>query len=137
MLKKLKLNKKIMNKFEVYVESNFSAAHQLELYKGKCENLHGHNWKVGVVISSTRLNKQQMVIDFVKLKKILKKILDSLDHKYLNNISFFKTDQPTAENIAKYIYKKLKEKISYYKNIEKIKIIVWETPLQYASYEEE
>jgi 6-pyruvoyltetrahydropterin/6-carboxytetrahydropterin synthase len=77
-----------------------------------------------------------MVIDFVKLKKILNKILDSLDHKCLNNLSFFKTDQPTAENIAKYIYKKLKEKLLHYKNVEKIKIIVWETPIQYASYEE-
>jgi 6-pyruvoyltetrahydropterin/6-carboxytetrahydropterin synthase len=125
-----------MNKYEVYVESNFSAAHQLKLYKGKCENLHGHNWKVGIVVSSTKLNDQQMVIDFVKLKKFLNKILDSLDHKCLNKLSFFKTDQPTAENIAKYIYKKLKEKLLHYKNIEKIKIIVWETPIQYASYEE-
>jgi 6-pyruvoyltetrahydropterin/6-carboxytetrahydropterin synthase len=125
-----------MKKFEVYVESNFSAAHWLKLYKGKCENLHGHNWKIGVVVTSTELNKQQMVIDFVKLKKILNKILDSLDHKCLNNLSFFKTDQPTAENIAKYIYKKLKEKLLHYKNVEKIKIIVWETPIQYASYEE-
>jgi len=125
-----------MKKFEVYVESNFSAAHWLKLYKGKCESLHGHNWKIGVVVTSTELNKQQMVIDFVKLKKILNKILDSLDHKCLNNLSFFKTDQPTAENIAKYIYKKLKEKLLHYKNVEKIKIIVWETPIQYASYEE-
>ncbi len=125
-----------MKKFEVYVESNFSAAHWLKLYKGKCENLHGHNWKIGVVVTSTELNKQQMVIDFVKLEKILNKILDSLDHKCLNNLSFFKTDQPTAENIAKYIYKKLKEKLLHYKNVEKIKIIVWETPIQYAGYEE-
>jgi len=125
-----------MEKFEVYVESYFSAAHQLKLYKGKCEKFHGHNWKVGVIVSTTRLNKQQMVIDFVKLKKILNKILNSLDHKFLNDLPYFKTEQPTAENIAKYIYKKLKEKILN-KNIEKIKIIVWETPIQYASYEEE
>jgi len=136
MLKRLELNKNKMNKFEVYVESNFSAAHQLKLYKGKCENLHGHNWKVGVIVSSAKLNEQQMVIDFVKLKKILNKVLSSLDHKYLNDISFFKTVQPTAENIAKYIYWKLKEKLRQ-KNLTKIKVIVWETPFQYASYEEE
>jgi len=136
MLKKLELNKNKMNKFEVYVESNFSAAHRLKLYKGKCENLHGHNWKVGVIVSSTKLNEQQMVIDFVKLKNILNKVLSSLDHKYLNDISFFKTVQPTAENIAKYIYWKLKERLRQ-KNVTKIKVIVWETLFQYASYEEE
>jgi len=126
-----------VNKFEVYVENSFSAAHHLRLYKGKCENLHGHNWKVGVIVSSSKLNTQQMVIDFVKLKKVLNKILDQLDHKYLNNLPFFKNNQPTAENIAKFIYEKLKEKLLKYKNIQKIKVIVWETPTQYASYEEE
>lgn len=119
-------------KYEVYVEAYFSSAHRLQMYKGKCENLHGHNWKVGIVVSSDKLNKDYMVIDFTKLKKILKKVISKLDHKYLNKISYFKIKQPTAENIASYIHANLKKILSNCN----IKVIVWETPSQYASYEE-
>lgn len=122
-------------KYEVYVESIFSAAHRLKLYRGKCEQLHGHNWKVAVVVSSQKLNKQGMVLDFMVLKKMLKKILDELDHKFLNKIKFFQQHQPTAENIAYYVYTKFKQYCKKYDNF-KIKVIIWETPFQYASYEE-
>lgn len=123
-------------KYEVYVEMHFSSAHRLQLYKGKCENLHGHNWKVGIVVSSYLLDKNGMVVDFVKLKKLLNKIISRLDHKYLNQIDYFKSKQPTAENIAAYIHSNVKKALKY-KKIFKIKVIVWETPTQYASYEEE
>lgn len=124
-------------KYEVYVESQFSSAHYLKMYKGKCENLHGHNWKVGVYVSSTQLNRLGMVIDFSKLKKILKKVLDTLDHKLLNKeVKYFKNFQPTAENIARYIHENVKKFLKRYKNIDNIKVIVWETPNQLASYEE-
>ncbi|MEM4368369.1 MAG: 6-carboxytetrahydropterin synthase QueD, partial [Candidatus Anstonellales archaeon] len=95
-------------KYEIYVESQFSSAHYLRMYKGKCENLHGHNWKVGVYIGAQKLNSIGMVLDFKDLKKILKKVLDKLDHKLLNKeVNFFKTNQPTAENIARYIYENI------------------------------
>lgn len=124
-------------KYEIYVESQFSSAHYLRMYKGKCENLHGHNWKVGVYIGAQKLNSIGMVLDFKDLKKILKKVLDKLDHKLLNKeVNFFKTNQPTAENIARYIYENIKIAIKKYKNIENLKIIVWETPTQAAIYEE-
>ncbi len=122
--------------YSVYIETYFSSAHKLKDYKGKCENLHGHNWKVGVEVSKEILDRQQMVIDFVKLKKIVNKIIKNIDHKYLNQINYFKLNQPTAENIAKYICDNLKILLRKY-NIKKIKIIVWETSVQYASYEEE
>lgn len=122
-------------KYEVYVETHFSSAHWLKNYKGKCERLHGHNWRVGVLVATDKLNKQDMVIDFTQLKRIVNKVVSQLDHRCLNSITFFKTRQTTAENIAYYIWYRLNKLLRKY-NIQKIKVIVWETPVQYASYEE-
>lgn len=121
-------------KYKVYIETSFSSAHWLKMYKGKCERLHGHNWKVGVVVSSSSLNQHEMVIDFTKLKKIVNKIINRIDHRCLNHISYFRKKQPTAENIAYYIHHSLLQKLKN-KNILSIEVIVWETPSQYASYE--
>lgn len=93
--------------YSIKVEADFSAAHNLRGYKGRCEDLHGHNWKVEVVISSKKLDKIGMVMDFKAVKTKLFDVLDELDHKYLNNASYFKKVNPTSENIAKYIYDKL------------------------------
>ncbi len=120
--------------YQVYIETYFSSAHRLVYYKGKCENLHGHNWRVGVLVEKEELDKSGIVLDFNLLKKITKSVLNQLDHKYLNDIPFFKTCQPKAENIAKYIYDKILNKLKKY-GIKKLKIFVWETPFQYASYE--
>ena len=120
--------------FEVYIETFFSSAHKLENYKGKCENLHGHNWKIGVLSKSKKLNSEEMVIDFNVLKEITKKCLSEIDHKYLNDIKYFKTYQPTAENIAKYLHKKISNQLRLY-GTTALKIIVWETEFQFASYE--
>lgn len=118
--------------FEVKVSSEFSAAHSLRGYRGKCEELHGHNWKVEMVVSSDRLDKIGMVADFRQLKKILNSILDKLDHRYLNNLTFFKKVNPTSENIAKYIYDRIKDKGLRIKSV-----TVWESERTCASYDEE
>jgi 6-pyruvoyltetrahydropterin/6-carboxytetrahydropterin synthase len=94
--------------YEILISANFSSAHNLRGYKGKCEELHGHNWKVEVVFQKQGLDKIGMTVDFTLLKKRLKDILKELDHKYLNKISFFKKNNPSAENIARYIYKEFK-----------------------------
>jgi 6-pyruvoyltetrahydropterin/6-carboxytetrahydropterin synthase len=120
--------------FEVYIETFFSSAHRLENYKGKCENLHGHNWKIGVLVKSKKLDTEEMVIDFKILKEITKKCVSEMDHKFLNDIKYFKTHQPTAENIARYLHKKILNMIKSYKTTS-LKIIVWETEFQFASYE--
>lgn len=122
-------------RYKVYVETNFSSAHWLKMYKGKCEKLHGHNWKVGVIVAAEYLDRHGMVIDFTKLKKIVNKIVNRIDHKCLNHLKYFRRKQPTAENIAFYIHNNLVQKLKN-KNILSIKVIVWETPTQYASYEE-
>lgn len=124
-------------RYSIYVESQFSAAHYLRMYKGRCENIHGHNWKVGVYVGSSKLDSIGMVMDFTDLKKILRKVLDKLDHKFLNKeVNFFKATQPTAENIARYIHRNIKILLRKYPHIENLRVIVWETPTQAAIYEE-
>ena len=97
--------------FELKVSANFSAAHKLRKYQWKCARLHGHNWKVDVYIRSNLLNKIGMIKDAREVKKILKKFLEKLDHKYLNEMVFFKERNPTSENIARYIYDGLKKRL--------------------------
>lgn len=89
--------------FEVRIEANFAAAHRLVHYNGKCERLHGHNYKVRVWVEGKRLGEGGMLVDFGVLKKALNEILAVLDHSDLNEISQF-SDDPSAERIAKYIF---------------------------------
>ncbi len=116
--------------YSVKVEGIFSSAHNLRGYKGKCEELHGHNWKVEIVVCKNTLDKTGMVADFTYLKAELNKIIDRLDHKYMNNISYFKKVNPTSENISKYIYDCLKVGISSLKSV-----TVWESEKSRATYE--
>jgi 6-pyruvoyltetrahydropterin/6-carboxytetrahydropterin synthase len=117
--------------YNIKVESDFSSAHNLRGYKGKCEELHGHNWKVEVVISKDKLDKAGMVLDFKYLKMKLNRILQNLDHKYLNNIPYFKKVNPTSENIVQYIYGQLKPQLANLKSV-----TVWENNTSSATYEE-
>lgn len=122
--------------FEVSVEMNFSSAHNLRGYKGKCEALHGHNWKVEVVLGSDTLDKIGMVEDFTEIKEKLKSILALLDHKYLNSLSYFKKINPTSENIARFIYTKMKERMRQ-DALKVSSVKVWETENCCAVYHEE
>lgn len=115
--------------YTVKVTSRFSSAHNLRGYKGKCEELHGHNWLVEVAASRGDLDNIGMVTDFKELKAILEEVLSELDHKHLNEIEYFSKVNPTSENIAKFIYDSLiKERpdISY--------VTVWETDTSSATY---
>ena len=117
--------------FEVTVRSDFGSAHNLRGYKGKCEDLHGHNWKVSVSACSETLDGLGMVVDFKELKEILEKVIFDLDHKYLNEIKPFDEINPTSENIAKYIF----DSIVKQKNSICLKeVIVWETDSSCAKY---
>ena len=98
--------------YEVTVEETFSAAHQLRGYRGKCENIHGHNWKIQVSVSSNSLTELGFVIDFSELRGMLKEILAGLDHCFLNEITPFSIENPTAENIAVYVFEALKTRLS-------------------------
>ena len=117
--------------YSVRVEVGFSSAHNLRGYKGKCEDLHGHNWRVEIVVKSLGLDNIGMVLDFKFLKKKLNVVLEEMDHKYLNKLVYFKKINPTSENIAKYIYNKLKIRIPLLSSV-----TVWENSTSSATYEE-
>jgi len=116
--------------YKLKVQGNFSSAHNLRGYKGKCEDLHGHNWIVEMIVQSVDLDAIGMVVDFKDLKKKLSACLEPLDHKYLNRLAYFKKINPTSENIAKYIFRKLKVQIPLLSAI-----TVWENSTSCATYE--
>jgi 6-pyruvoyltetrahydropterin/6-carboxytetrahydropterin synthase len=95
--------------YEVNVKTGFSAAHQLRLYDGKYENLHGHNWSAQVTVEADELDAMGVGIDFVKLKQMVEEILSKLDYQNINEIPPFDELNPSAENIARWLFLKLKE----------------------------
>ena len=97
--------------YEVNVKTGFSAAHQLRLYDGKYENLHGHNWSAQVTVEADELNPMGVGIDFVKLKQMVEEILGKLDYQNINEIPPFDELNPSAENIARWLFLNLKEQV--------------------------
>lgn len=115
--------------FEIQAESMFSAAHHLLNYNGKCENQHGHNWKVVVSVRGTKLNDANILVDFKVLKRELNAVLYILDHQDINELEYFKNISPSSEMIAKFIFEKLSEK---FENM--YSVSVFETPTSCAVY---
>jgi len=121
--------------FEVAVEQSFASAHALRNYKGRCENVHGHNWKVRVVIEGEKLDATGMLVDFLDVKSFMGEILDRIDHQFLNEIPPFDVVNPSAENIAQYFYQQMTERLTETPvpvSIREVKI--WETEIQSATY---
>ena len=118
--------------FYLQVESDFASAHQLREYKGKCENLHGHNWRVLAVVKGERLGPLGMLMDFGDLKKVLKTLMDSLDHRFLNDTPPFDRINPTSENLAKYLYEEMEQRLP--EGVAVHKITVWESEKCAATY---
>ncbi len=123
--------------FKLKISDHFSSAHFLKNYQGPCENLHGHNWKVELVIEGSKLNDLDLLIDFNELKKILKEILSQLDHQLLNDLPFFQNISPSSERLAEYIFKKAKEKLSNFPHLRVKEVSVYETEKASATYYEE
>ncbi|BDC49098.1 6-carboxy-5,6,7,8-tetrahydropterin synthase [Bryobacterales bacterium F-183] len=123
--------------FEVSVEAGFAAAHQLRNYRGKCENLHGHNYKVQVTVEGEDLNSIGLLADFTELKGALREITEFLDHKFLNEIEPFTEINPSAENVAKYIADRLQAQLDSGTSEVPVFIAavkVWETDTSTATY---
>jgi 6-pyruvoyltetrahydropterin/6-carboxytetrahydropterin synthase len=121
--------------FEVAVEQSFASAHALRNYKGRCENVHGHNWKVRVVIEGEKLDATGMLVDFLDVKSRLGEILDRIDHQFLNEIPPFDVINPSAENIAEYFYQQLTGKFAETPVPVRIREVkIWETEIQSATY---
>ena len=98
--------------YDVTVKTGFAAAHQLRLYDGKYENLHGHNWTAQVTVEADELDPIGVGIDFVELKAIVKKYLSELDYHNINEVSPFDEQNPSAENIARWLFLKLKVEVN-------------------------
>ena len=119
--------------YEITVYSHFSGAHRLRYLHGQCEDLHGHNWKVEVSVVSHRLGKEGVVIDFGILKQKVLKVLKLLDHTYLNDLPYFSGTEPSSENIAKYIFERLKGELKGHPGALK-RVTAWESETSSATY---
>lgn len=122
--------------YEIRIEDRFSAAHLLRNYHGKCEALHGHNWKVEVVVLSNSLDEGGMVLDFKILKESTRTVLETLDHKYLNEVPDFLEMNPSSENIARYVFDRVKPVLKEHRVFLK-RVTVWESETACASYFED
>lgn len=122
--------------FEVYIETHFSAAHALRGYPGDCARLHGHNWIIQVYVRCRELDDIGIGIDFRVIKENVKDVLQGLDHFNMNELPAFQEDNPTSENIAKYLYRELSKRIDSDK-VKVSKVKVSETPNTGAFYWEE
>jgi len=119
--------------FHLTITTDFAAAHSLRDYPGDCANMHGHNWLLEISVASEVLNESGMVIDFRTIKSITKTVVNRLDHKYINDVVPFDKLNPTAENLAKYLFDEIDLLITD-ENINMSKVVVWETPRACAIY---
>lgn len=122
--------------YKLKVVTSFAAAHNLNNYQGECENLHGHNWKVEVTVTARELDRAGLCIDFKILKAQTKELLNTLDHKYLNELHCFNGESPSSENISRYIFHELSGKLND-GNVKVDMVTVWESDFACASYYEE
>ena len=118
--------------YELVVEKTFAGAHNLRGYDGDCEKLHGHNWRVEVTLKTEKLNELGMVMDFKIVKKKLGEIISHFDHSYLNELSEFKQENPTTENVSRIIYNNLSEQLPPEVFVAKVK--TWESEKCAAAY---
>src|SRR5689334_8387715 len=122
--------------FEVTVEDTFAAGHALRGYRGKCENPHGHNYRVRVTLAGEELDHIGLLYDFKDLKAAMGEVIDRLDHQFLNDLEPFKNLNPSAENLARYFYHETNAQLHAATNgRERVKdVIVWETDTTTARY---
>lgn len=119
--------------FEISVEETFAAGHALRDYHGKCEKVHGHNYKVLVTVEGERLDSAGLLVDFVEVKRLLRAVIERLDHEFLNDVPPFDVLNPSAENMAKYFYDEISQALPPSPaRISSVKI--WETDTSTATY---
>jgi 6-pyruvoyltetrahydropterin/6-carboxytetrahydropterin synthase len=123
-------------KYTIKVVMDFAAAHILHGYPGPCSQLHGHNWKIEAQVVASKLDAIGMGVDFKVVKAGLKKITDVLDHQFLNEIPPFDTQNPTAENLAAYLYRGLSDELNA-EHVKVYSITVWETERACVTYTED
>jgi 6-pyruvoyltetrahydropterin/6-carboxytetrahydropterin synthase len=120
--------------FELKVVTHFAAAHQLKMVAKKCENLHGHNWKVEVCVAGEKINEAGVLVDFGELKQKVSEIMTRLDHNFLNELEYFNdSNPPSSENIAQYIANSLQTMIKN-PEIRVTSVTAWESENACATY---
>jgi 6-pyruvoyltetrahydropterin/6-carboxytetrahydropterin synthase len=121
--------------FEVMIERNFSSAHQLRGYKGKCENLHGHNYKIEIYARGRELDNIGLLVDFVELKEAADEVVQYLDHRNINELEPFDEElNPSAENLARYILERISARVGD-ERVQIYKVRCFETPTSVATYQ--
>jgi 6-pyruvoyltetrahydropterin/6-carboxytetrahydropterin synthase len=119
--------------YELKIRTDFSAAHNLRDFRGKCESLHGHNWKVEVVVSGADLDRSGVVLDFAEIKASTREVIGEIDHCYLNELPFFTNHNPSSENIARYIFERLSARIND-DRVRVSRVTAWESEDACATY---
>lgn len=119
--------------YELKIITQFAAAHRLENFYGKCEALHGHNWKVEVFLAGERLDRAGLLLDFGVVKAKAREVLEEIDHKYLNELSAFKEQNPSSENLARYLFQRLSDTLNRDGVIVR-RVNVWESDTSCAAY---
>ena len=119
--------------YELKVVTNFSAAHRLNNFYGKCEALHGHNWKVEIFVKAASLDEAGLVLDFGKIKSHARDLLAEIDHTFLNELPAFQHQNPSSENLARYLFERL-GKVLNDDRVQVTRVSVWESENTSASY---
>jgi len=121
--------------FQVSVEETFSAGHALRGYRGKCENVHGHNYRVRVTLEGPQLDAIGLLCDFTHLKRVMREVIGRLDHQFMNDLEPFKSVNPSAENVAKYFYDQVSVMLPELPPGARITdVVLWETDSSRAEY---
>ena len=120
--------------FEITIEETFAAGHALRNYRGKCENVHGHNYRVEVTLEGERLDDTGLLVDFVELKRVVHSVLDRMDHQWLNDWPPFDKLNPSAENMAKFIYDEVNSGLGVRPGVRIAWVKLWETDTSSAVY---
>jgi len=121
--------------FEVSVEQTFAAGHALRNYKGKCENVHGHNYKVQITVAGEQLCSNGLLVDFVELKRAMRDVIEYLDHRFINDLPPFDVINPSAENMARYFYDEVSKNLTGGEVPVRVsEVRLWETDTSLAVY---
>jgi 6-pyruvoyltetrahydropterin/6-carboxytetrahydropterin synthase len=119
--------------YELKIITQFAAAHRLENFYGKCEALHGHNWKVEVFLRGAELDRAGLLLDFGVVKARTREVLEEFDHKYLNELEAFRDRNPSSENLARYLFERLGTVLNG-DGVRVLRVNVWESDTSCAAY---
>ncbi len=123
----------VIKMYELKVITRFAAAHQLTMVGSKCENMHGHNWKIEVCVTGNKLNAGGVLMDFGEIKAHLADVMDKLDHKFLNELDYIPDGKPSSENIAYFVATELQTKIDD-SSVRVSRVAAWESDDACATY---